>query len=412
MSKMNILVITQIFPQPDDVGDNQPTKTVQYFARDWARDGHKVVVIHCPSKFPLIFYCVPRFIQEIAAGRVSTMLPTVSSRRKLFRKEEGFKVVRMPMNKLYPGRAFSPKAMKKYSEQICTLLDKKGFVPDIVLGHFANPGLELTVQVARHYQAASSIVFHHDCLESTIDKYRIRELIENVGAVGARSIVEAKDMQKILDLERQPFVCFSGVPDDAVKACDKTVTKHVFDAGVNYLTVGSLLKRKHMESVIKAFAEINNGSIKRNLEIIGGGSEEEKLKELSFALQQNDSIQFEREMPRELILDRMKKAQIFTLISSGEAFGMVYLEAMLQGCITIASFGGGFDGIIKNGENGFLCRAGDHEMLAGIYKKIESMSSEERNRIGQAAVETAIQFSETNVARKYLSDVRKINHMK
>lgn len=108
----------------------------------------------------------------------------------------------------------------------------------------------------------------------------------------------------------------------------------------------------------------------------------------------------------------MKKAQIFTLISSGEAFGMVYLEAMLQGCITIASFGGGFDGIIKNGENGFLCRAGDHEMLAGIYKKIESMSSEERNRIGQAAVETAIQFSETNVARKYLSDVRKINHMK
>ena len=42
------------------------------------------------------------------------------------------------------------------------------------------------------------------------------------------------------------------------------------------------------------------------------------------------------------------------MISQGEAFGLVYLEAMARGCITIASRGEGFDGIIKDGINGFL----------------------------------------------------------
>jgi dTDP-4-amino-4,6-dideoxygalactose transaminase len=33
----------------------------------------------------------------------------------------------------------------------------------------------------------------------------------------------------------------------------------------------------------------------------------------------------------------MGDAQVFTLISHGETYGMVYIEAMLQGCLTIAS---------------------------------------------------------------------------
>lgn len=38
---------------------------------------------------------------------------------------------------------------------------------------------------------------------------------------------------------------------------------------------------------------------------------------------------------------------MFTLISDDETYGMVYIEAMLQGCLTIASRKGGFDGIMK-----------------------------------------------------------------
>ena len=56
---MNILVITQLYPQPDDVGDNKPTRTVEYFAKEWVKSGNKVIVAHCPSRFPFIFYLIP-----------------------------------------------------------------------------------------------------------------------------------------------------------------------------------------------------------------------------------------------------------------------------------------------------------------------------------------------------------------
>ena len=62
---MNILAITQIYPQPDDVGDDRPTSTVEYFGREWTKQGHKVMVIHCPSKFPIVFYLLPSSVKDI-----------------------------------------------------------------------------------------------------------------------------------------------------------------------------------------------------------------------------------------------------------------------------------------------------------------------------------------------------------
>ena len=86
---MRILIITQLYPQPDDVGDNKPTKTVEYFAKEWVKEGHKVIVAHCPSKFPFVFYLIPPAIKNKLAGATSNIFPSLSSRRQLRRKEFG-----------------------------------------------------------------------------------------------------------------------------------------------------------------------------------------------------------------------------------------------------------------------------------------------------------------------------------
>ena len=54
---MNILVITQMYSQPDDAGVNRPTKTVNYFAKEWNGMGHSVKVIHCPVNSPIVKQC-------------------------------------------------------------------------------------------------------------------------------------------------------------------------------------------------------------------------------------------------------------------------------------------------------------------------------------------------------------------
>ena len=400
---MNILVITQLYPQPDDVGDNKPTRTVEYFAKEWVKCGHKVIVAHCPSRFPFLFYLIPPQIKNKLAGATSNIFPPLSSRKKLVREEFGIKVYRFPMLKMFPGNGYSFRMMRKQAKEICCCLDRENFVPDLVVGHFANPSAELTAIIAEKYKAKSSIVFHHDCTEANIEKYRIQDSVKKIGAIGARSVIEAKEIENRLNLNRTPFICYSGAPNDAVQAAKKKCDKQDFAKGVRHIYVGSLIKRKHLDVVIKAF--LNTASGEDSLTVVGGGPESERLRNLVAELDAEKRIIFTGKIPRSQVLDKMGEAQVFTLVSHGETFGMVYIEAMLQGCLTIASKYGGFDGLIQDGINGFICNPGDQEGLERIYRRIANMTVEERNKIGQAAIDTAIHYSEREVAERYLNDI-------
>lgn len=400
---MRILIITQMYSEPDDIGDNKPTKTVNYFAKEWVASGHEVKVFHCSSKFPLPFYFIPQSIKQAISGNTSKIIPPICSRKKICWNDEGAKVFRIPMLKTLPGQAYSDRVLWKTFNLICNTIDKEKFTPDVVIGHFANPSAKLVSMLSKRYGAKSSIVFHGDCTLRNIHKYKLVESLNGIKAVGARSVVEANQIKKDLGLTKTPFVCCSGVPNDAVVSAEKTCKKMGFVDGIKYIYVGSLIRRKHVDSVIEAFCHCRN--VGDSLLIVGGGPEEDRLKELTSKIDKTGSVCFAGRIPRNEVLQRMKEAQVFTLISDDEVYGMVYIEAMLQGCLVVASRGGGFDGIILDGKNGFLCNPGDPEMLSCIYNKIALMTEEERARIGQAAIDTAMHFSEKDVADRYLTDI-------
>lgn len=400
---MNILVITQLYPQPDDQGANKPTRTVEFFCKEWVSSGHNVFVMHCSSKFPKIFYFTPEVLKNWLGGTSSNIIPPIESRREIFREEHGIKIFRFPMFKLFPGMGYSTKILEKQAKIIVSELTKHLFLPELVVGHFANPSTALVAILAKKYNSKSSIVFHHDCTRENIQKYRIKEFINEIGAIGARSILEAKQIQADLNLDKLPFVCYSGVPNDAVEFAEKECHKMDFHDGIRHIYVGSLIRRKHLDVTIKAFLSTKGPN--DTLSVVGGGPEESKLRDLARSLDKTGSIYFFGRISRHEALEKMKKSQIFTLISDGETFGMVYIEAMLQGCLVIASKGGGFDGIIRDGVNGFLCNPGDSEMLETIYRRIQGMSDIQRNRIGQNAIDTALHYSEREVAERYLNDI-------
>lgn len=400
---MKILVVTQLYPQLDDYGDNKPTKTVEYFAKEWVKKGHEVVIAHCSSKFPLPFYFIPPSIKNKLAGKTSNIFPPLSSRKKLIREEFGIKIYRYPMLKALPGKGYSPNAMLQQSREIVCDLEKTDFIPDLVVGHFANPSTELVSLLAKHYHCKSSIVFHGDCNEGTIEKYRLKSLVPTISAIGSRSEIEADKIQKLLALRERPFVCCSGVPNEALNKATTICDKHNCNDGIKFLYVGSFIKRKHVEAVIEAFDKV--ATPKDTLTIVGGGPEEEKLKELAHQKNNKERIIFTGRVDRDKVLQYMKESNIFTLVSDGEVFGMVYIEAMLQGCLTIASEGGGFDGIIKHQENGYICKPGDSVNLTSIYKEIQNSQCDELNQIGQNAIDTAMHFSEQEVAEVYLNEI-------
>ena len=86
-------------------------------------------------------------------------------------------------------------------------------------------------------------------------------------------------------------------------------------------------------------------------------------------------------------------------------FGLVYLEAMARGCITVASKNEGMEGIIQDGVNGFLCKAGDVNELVSVIQRINVLPAAEKQRISDKARYTAEELSDYNVAKHYIETV-------
>ena len=112
------------------------------------------------------------------------------------------------------------------------------------------------------------------------------------------------------------------------------------------------------------------------------------------------------QISRKEVFDFLSKAETFIMISNNETFGMVYLEAMAMGCITIASRNGGVDGIIKNGINGYLSEQGNENDLANVINIIKKLNNKEKENMQMNAVKTAIEFSDSKVSDKYLDNIK------
>ena len=110
-------------------------------------------------------------------------------------------------------------------------------------------------------------------------------------------------------------------------------------------------------------------------------------------------------LPHEYVKEILYVTDCFVMLSKNEAFGLVYLEAMSMGCLTICSKNDGIDGIIIHGENGFLCEEGNVSELSCLINTIKSLPLFERKRISDNAIATSKKFSSLEVAKKYLNHI-------
>ena len=165
-----------------------------------------------------------------------------------------------------------------------------------------------------------------------------------------------------------------------------------------------MIERKYPSQIIDSLIEVypdKNFSI----DYVGIGRELETIKSKIEKYQINEQVNICGHISRNSILDKYDNADCMIMISKHEAYGLVYLEAMARGCITIAAKQEGFDGIIKDGVNGFLCKAGDHKELASVIQRINNLTAIERQEISDRAIETAKWLTDKNAANMYLNDL-------
>jgi len=169
---------------------------------------------------------------------------------------------------------------------------------------------------------------------------------------------------------------------------------------LSIISVGRLIPLKNFDILIKAISLCKKDKI--CLEIYGEGPERKKIERLIYTLGMDKNISLMGEVKKETLLLRMQQADVFVLVSSPETLGIVYLEAMGKGCITIGSKREGIDGIIEEGKNGFLCEPKDYVGLSKMIEKIYFMDYFEKYKIIKETINTAREYTNSTIAKKYL----------
>jgi glycosyltransferase involved in cell wall biosynthesis len=171
---------------------------------------------------------------------------------------------------------------------------------------------------------------------------------------------------------------------NGVEISDKTAS------GKYVLFVGNLNRRKGTEYLIYAMK-----NLKYECLIIGEGKERKNLEQLS-----SPNVKFLGKKDPDEIKKYMEKAAILVLPAiAGEGLPNVLLEAMNYGVPVIATDIAGIPDLVKHGENGFIVRPKDPDIIKFYIEKI-MLDPKLRKEIISSAKQTVKAYGWINIIRQ------------
>jgi teichuronic acid biosynthesis glycosyltransferase TuaC len=120
------------------------------------------------------------------------------------------------------------------------------------------------------------------------------------------------------------------------------------------LTVGTLLRSKGHELVLRALGRISASFPQLRCRIIGEGPDRAVFEALVRDLGIGQQVRFVGRQSRSDVAEAMRRCSVFVLPSRNEGLGCVYLEAMSCGKPAVACRGQGIEEVIDHGKNGWL----------------------------------------------------------
>ncbi|MCI1647906.1 MAG: glycosyltransferase family 4 protein [Bacteroides sp.] len=395
MSK-NILLLTPIFPA-DDLPITY-TKVIYYFAKEWREIGYTVKIVHCLSIYPRCYYFIASLANNLISSLTSTTIPMRRLDKVLEYNYQGLDVLRIPIFKVIPHTRFKKKRIEEVWKLLNCYLKKCDFEPDIVMGHWANPQLELLSLFKYHCGLKTSLVLHESIgLVKKLYREDFEQLISSIDFLFFRSLAILNDCIRRYQLPSKLFLCQSGIPEELIIMSGKRAY-----TGINsFIFVGMLIHRKYPDLLIRVIPDLY-AKEPFTIKYIGEGRLKKKMFSVVKRQENTDKIFFLGQLARADVYKILKKSDCLIMISKNEVFGLIYLEAMSAGCIVVAARGEGADGIIVDGKNGFLCEAGNEKELRKVILNIKRLTNKEIEQISDNAIETASHFTDKEMARKYL----------
>lgn len=169
---------------------------------------------------------------------------------------------------------------------------------------------------------------------------------------------------------RRQFLAWSGMDPDSVRVLPNTVasgfipgdrdeSRRVWQLGSGpvLLTVGRLAateRYKGHDRVLRCLPELLRSHPTLLYLIAGKGGDRGRLEQLVLELGVAKAVRFVGEVGKDALASLFNAADLFVMPSTGEGFGIVYLEAMACGTAALGLDGDGSRDALRDGDLGFV----------------------------------------------------------
>lgn len=260
----------------------------------------------------------------------------------------------------------------------------KEFKFDIIHAHVALPDGYGAMLLNKNYNKSLFVTVHGQDLNYTVNfSDTCKEKVMKVINSSCKSIFVSnklkEDAVKYSNSGNNYLVIPNGVDEEDIVLEDCSYIREEFSNKRYILMVGNLIKTKGMDYGIEAFGKIHNKYKDLVLVVIGQGREEINLRKLATTLGIEEKVIFKGKLPHKEVMKYMKECFFFILPSYKEGFGVVYIEAMLQGKVVIGCRGQGIEDVIENMLDGMLVTPKDVNDLVFKMEYIISNDGERQS---------------------------------
>ena len=382
------------------------------------KDGKKklniLAVCHYGLYEDLSFSFVHNQLREYAAAghNVRVLIPIGFGKTDRKGKRFGIKTNRRTADGVelmdVPYLTLSSYGEKKFNGKsaICSIrLRKKllkDFRPDVIHAHTVGFDSRIGAWLKEKYNCPLVVTTHGGDTEKPLNQGRIEEFRRDCDAADVISAVSSKLA-------------------DRVRSCGtKTPVRTILNGFVlrerpeeirrdpmKMIQVGHLIPSKKVDVTIRAFAQLKEKYPEMTLTVIGKGHLRESLEQLCRELNVADSVTFMGEIENRRVFEEMCGAAYFVMVSKPEGFGIVYLEAMAAGCVTIGTEGEGIADLIRNGENGYLLPADNPQAIVQTVCRCME-NPEEAKALAEAGRSDACGLTWAQNGERYLELFREL----
>jgi len=271
--------------------------------------------------------------------------------------------------------------------------------PDIIIAHnYRHINTKKALKVAKKINAKCFLITHAPFVKN-------RPII-------SRIIVNLKDkfnnlnkFDKVITISKWeiPILLRLGCKKDKIIHIPNSIPNEFFTQKKEkqqrkVLYLGRIHPRKDIATLMKGF---KNSDLEQDykLEIIGLKEEDYYKQLLNLKDKLNLNVTFTE--PIFDLKEKIKKidsAEIMVLPSTFEPFGIVFLESMARGKITVASNTQGARELIKNEKDGFIFEIGNYIQLRELLNNLKGKKLE---KIRKQAISSAEKFKVSNIINKW-----------